>query len=380
MNDIQLNRRNFLSWGGVAALSFAGIGATAGSAQAAGSLPASPLIRVEGNTGPAYFREVALHEGTVIQSIGFDNVNRRLYYAQLIGGGRQLKGESAPLSGATRDLHGDLAITEWTLGADAADGDGTGRITGYMYLRGFGHGVGIGVEPSGTSTYLWTETDAVQDAEDGTSRGRRLCRFKFVSSSTPLDATSTSLQKFTPVPGSVNNTASIDPVNNRLVVRYSLNGMRYRIYDLTQARAGDFSTPLAEIAEPAVPIDRNRYGKPSFQGYAAAGQYLYMLHGNSYGSTQDHDGSASTPNIVISPPGEGNTHLTSVDLNTGAVVTTFHSKAGYTLPFREPEGLAIQIPQPSRPDVFRLCMGFASGETPGQRKASVYYKDSLIQL
>ncbi|MFE1500344.1 teichoic acid biosynthesis protein C, partial [Streptomyces albidoflavus] len=141
-----------------------------------------------------------------------------------------------------------------------------------------------------------------------------------------------------------------------------------------------FSTPLAEIAEPAVSIDRNRYGKPSFQGYAAAGQYLYMLHGNSYGSTQDHDGSASTPNIVISPPGEGNTHLTSVDLNTGAVVTTFHSKAGYTLPFREPEGLAIQIPQPSRPDVFRLCMGFASGETPGQRKASVYYKDSLIQL
>ncbi|MDV5145251.1 hypothetical protein R1T08_13745 [Streptomyces sp. SBC-4] len=200
----------------MAALSAAGIGAGAGPASAADGLPASPLIRVEGNTGPSYFREVALHEGTVIQSIGFDNVNRRLYYAQVIGGGRQLKGESAPLSGGTRDLHGDLAITEWTLGADAADGGGTGRITGYMYLRGFGHGVSFGVEPSGTSTYLWTEVDAVQDVEDETSRGRRLCRFKFASSSTPLDATSTSLQKFTPVPGSVNNTASIDPINNRL--------------------------------------------------------------------------------------------------------------------------------------------------------------------
>ncbi|GEB61096.1 hypothetical protein GCM10017674_06900 [Streptomyces gardneri] len=380
MSDSRLNRRTFLSLSGVTALSVAGIGAGAGPASAADGLPASPLIRVEGNTGPAYFREVAVHEGTVIQSIGFDNVNRRLYYAQLIGGGRQLAGESAPLSGGTRDLHGDLAITEWTLGADAADGGGTGRITGYMYLRGFGHGVGFGVEPSGTSTYLWTEVDAVQDTANETSRGRRLCRFKFASSSTPLDATSTSLQKFTPVPGSVNNTASIDPINNRLVVRYSLNGMHYRIYDLAKARAGDFGTPLAEIAEPAISIDRNRFGKPSFQGYAVAGQYLYMLHGNSYGYTQDHDDNPSTPKIVISPPGEGNTHLTSVDLNTGSIVTTFHSKAGYTLPFREPEGLAIQIPQASRPDVFRLCMGFASGETPGQREASVYYKDSLIQL
>ncbi|MDV5145252.1 hypothetical protein R1T08_13750 [Streptomyces sp. SBC-4] len=86
------------------------------------------------------------------------------------------------------------------------------------------------------------------------------------------------------------------------MVRYDLNGMHYRIYDLAKARAGDFSTPLVEIAEPAISIDRNRYGKPSFQGYAVAGQYLYMLHGNSYGSIQDHDGSPSTPKIVISPP------------------------------------------------------------------------------
>ncbi|MFE6850115.1 teichoic acid biosynthesis protein C [Streptomyces sp. NPDC057674] len=396
MNDSRLDRRSFLSLSGIAALSAAGLGAAAGTASAAGTaggaspagaagaaaalaLPPSKLIRVEGNTGPAYFREKAVQRGTVIQSMGFDNVNRRLYFAQLIGGGLQLKGESAPLSGDTRDLHGDLAITEWTLGADTAEGAGSARITGFMYLRGFGHGVGIGVEPSGSSTYLWTEVDAVQDTTNGTSRGRRLCRFKFASSSTPLDATSTSLQKFTPVPGSVNNTAGIDPLNNRLVVRYSLNGMHYRIFDLAAARAGDFSTPLAEIAEPAISIDRNRYGQPSFQGYAVAGQYLYMLHGNSYGYTQDHDGDASTPKIVISPPGEGNTHLTSVDLNTGQIIRTFHSKAGYTLPFREPEGLAVQIPKASEPGVFRLCMGFASGDTPGARTASVYYKDSLIQ-
>ncbi|MFJ4767829.1 teichoic acid biosynthesis protein C [Streptomyces uncialis] len=389
-NTSQFNRRDFLGWGGVAALTVAGVGSGAGAALAnpgaspatgatAAGLPPSKLIRVEGNTGPAYFREETLREGTVIQSIGFDNINRRLYYAQLIQGGRQLPGESAPLSGDTRDLHGDLAVTEWTLGADAADGSGTGRMTGYMYLRGFGHGVSFGVEPSGSSTYLWTEVDAVQNIKDKTSRGKRLCRFKFASSATPLDATNASLQKFTPVPGSVNNTASVDPLNNRLIVRYSLGGMHYRVHDLAKARAGDFSAPLVEIAEPAISIDRNRYGKPSFQGYAVGGSYLYMLHGNSYGKKQDHDDDAATPDIVISPPGEGNTFLTSVDLNTGQIVRTFHSKAGHTLPFREPEGLAIQIPKTADPGVYRLCMGFASGEQSGQRKASVYYKDSLIQ-
>lgn len=389
-NTSDFNRRNFLGWGGVAALTVTGIGSGAGAALAstgaspatrtnAAGLPPSKLIRVEGNTGPAYFREETLREGTVIQSIGFDNVNRRLYYAQVIQGGRKLPGESAPLSGDMRDLRGDLAITEWTLGADAADGSGTGSMTGYMYLRGFGHGVSFGVEPSGSSTYLWTEVDAVQDIDDMTSRGKRLCRFKFVSSATPLDATNTSLQKFTPVPGSVNNTASVDPLNNRLVVRYDLGGMRYRVYDLAKARAGDFSTPLVEIAEPAMPVDVNRYGKPSFQGYAVAGSYLYMLRGNAYGKTQNHDGDTGTPDIVISPPGEGNTFLASADLNTGLLVKNFHSKAGYTLPFREPEGLAIQIPNAANPGVYRLCMGFASGVQSGQRKASVYYKDSLIQ-
>ncbi|WP_405647638.1 teichoic acid biosynthesis protein C [Streptomyces uncialis] len=391
-NTSQFNRRNFLSWSGVAALTVAGVGSGAGAAFASSGagagpatganavgLPPSKLIRVEGNTGPAYFREETLREGTVIQSIGFDNVNRRLYYAQLIQGGRKLPGESAPVAGDVRDLRGDLAITEWTLGADAADGSGTGSVTGYMYLRGFGHGVSFGVEPSGSSTYLWTEVDAVQDIDDMTSRGKRLCRFKFASSATPLDATNASLQKFTPVPGSTNNTASVDPLNNRLVVRYDAGGMRYRVYDLPKARAGDFSTPLVEIAEPAIPVDVNRYGKPSFQGYAVAGSYLYMLRGNAYGKKQDHDGNAATPDIVISPPGEGNTFLASVDLNTGQLVKSFHSKAGYTLPFREPEGLAIQIPKMADPGVYRLCMGFASGVQSGQRKASVYYKDSLIQ-
>lgn len=370
MNVLRPSRRSLLSWGGVAALSAAGLGSGMSSAYAAGGIPASKLIRVEGNTGPAYFREKALHHGTVLQSIGFDNVNRRIYIAQLMQGGIRLAGESSALSGATRDLHGDLTVTQW---------DMSGNITGHMYLRGFGHGVSFGVEPSGTSTYLWFEVDAVQDRDKMTSRGRRICRFKFVNTNTPLDATSTSLQKFTPVAGSTTNTVSIDPVHNRLVHRYNLGGMRFAVHDLAKARAGDFGSPLVDIAQPAVKIDPQVYGKPSFQGYAVGGSYLYLLHGNSYDYYQDHDGNPDTPKINISRQGEGNTHLTSVNLNTGQIVKTFHSRAAHTLSFREPEGLAIQIPNPATPDVFRLCMGFASGLEPGKRLASIYYKDDLVQ-
>lgn len=37
----------------------------------------------------------------------------------------------------------------------------TGRLTGSMYLTGFGHGISMGAEPVGTDTYLWTEVGPV---------------------------------------------------------------------------------------------------------------------------------------------------------------------------------------------------------------------------
>lgn len=370
-NTSRPTRRSLLAWSGAtAALTAGGVVLGTGSA-AAEAFPADgsallvPSARVNLADGSEnYIREKALQNDTVLQSIGFDNENGRVYVAQVMQGGLKLTGESAAVSKADRDLHGDLTVTQWDL---------AGNKTGYMYLRGFGHGVSMGVEPAGSGAYLWTEVDA-QPTSDGSSRGMRLARFKF-SNGAVLDNTSSTLVKHTPMPGSTNNNASVDPVYGRLVHRCSIDGkVRIRVHDLDLARLGVWNKPIADIVLPDIDIDIATYGTPSFQGYAVVGRYLYMLHGNAYGSTQVIDGTT----VVISKPDIGNTHVTSVDLTTGNIIETKLTKAAYTLTFREPEGLGIQIPDPAQPGVFRLGIGFASGESGG-RLASIYYKDLLVQ-
>ena len=105
-------------------------------------------------------------------------------------------------------------------------------------------------------------------------------------------------------------------------------------------------------------------GGQSFQGYTSYGGFLYLLEGSSYGSGG-------------SQPPTGNTYLTCVDWASGAVVDRQLVTDDAGLPFREPEGMAIQLPDPSRPDRARLCFGFASG-VAGARTATVCYKDTLV--
>ncbi|MYX44211.1 teichoic acid biosynthesis protein C [Streptomyces sp. SID89] len=327
-----------------------------------------------------WIREKATKDATIIQSFGYDNANRHIYLVQVTQGGLKLAGESAPVSSANRNLHGDLTVTKW---------DMSGNVLGYMYLRGFGHGMSIGVEPVGGSAYLWTEVDAVA-LSDGTSRGRRLARFPFVNGRV-LDSTSADLTTYTPVPGSTVNTASVDPVYGRLVVRFQdTDGIKkYQVHDLDLARLGIWSEPLAAIDEPditAVPgWPLTTYGHPFLQGYVVVGRYLYMLHGNSYGSTEKINGQ----NVVISQPNVGNTFISSVDLTTGAFspappspfnvnVNPCYTAAAYTLDYREPEGLGVYIPDLAQPGVFSIGMGFASGPE-GARLASIYGKSDLIQ-
>ena len=151
-----VSRRRFLVAGGTAALGVAASGGPAvaargqqqagpeapepvlaGSpAQTAAVLPAtSPRFDLTDSSDPL-FREKPLRNGTVLQSFAFDNVNRRIYVAQVLQGGVQLA-EPAPVSGAARSAAGDLCTPSSTSPA-------TNSVT---YLLGFGHGVSIGAEP-----------------------------------------------------------------------------------------------------------------------------------------------------------------------------------------------------------------------------------------
>lgn len=322
----------------------------------AGSVPAGQRFDL---TAPSteLLREVWLSGTRVLQSFAFDNPRGQLFTVQLVDGGIELPGETQTYTGAGRTADGDLCVTRLDTG---------GNILGTMYLRGFGHGVQIGVESTPTGSYLWTETHNVPALEsDGTYTGwgDRLARFRFANGAV-LTADSPSVTQYSLEAGVDRTTCAIDPVNNRLAVRCRVGGaFRFRLYDLAAFTSGG-RTPLADVTQPA---DLQPGYDDVFQGFTSYADHLYLLAGTAYGT----DG-------AVSPT--GNTYVTSVDWNTGAVVQQELTKAGYTLPYREPEGMAVQIPDPANPQAVRLCMGFAStvSDTDSRKRASIYYKSTLV--
>lgn len=277
---------------------------------------------------PSYdlYRSKPLHDDTVQQGFAFDNDNRRLFVSQR----RDISSEKS----------GDLCITQL---------DFDGKEVGHMYLTGFGHGVSFGAQGVGSSTYLWTEVEA-----NGNGYGKKLARFKFVSGKT-LTSSSSSITKFQPVSDATEHTCSIDPVSNHLIVRYNLSdGKHIAVYDLDEASKGNFSNKLANFKHPS-----SKTKSATFQGYAAYGEYIYLLTGNSY---PDADNKI-------------NSEITAVNMNTGAVVQgPTLTKAGSTLSFREPEGLAIYKTVGGE---VRLFLGFASGKA-GDRRSNLFYKSAFL--
>jgi len=299
--------------------------------------------------------ETAIKNKTVMQSFAFDNVNHFIFIVQLMEGGQKLPGEPMALSGGARALNGDLCVTKL---------DFSGNVLGYMVLKGFGHGVQIGVEP-GTgkngepADYLWTEVDAAHDhpGDGGNGWGTRLARFPFRDQAV-LANDSPSLEKFQLIPGADRTTVSVDTVRHQLTMRYRLNGkFRFALFDLDQVKKQEKVKPLADVETPS------ELGGKTFQGYTSYNGYLYLLDGDAYGSPDS------------SPP-EGNTYLTKVDFSTGKVEDRQRVAVAGELEYREPEGMAVQLADAKDPDSARLAFGFASGGA-GDRKVNLYYIDKL---
>ncbi|MCO6006202.1 hypothetical protein NE236_14510 [Actinoallomurus purpureus] len=260
------------------------------------------------------FRNKRLAGSRAAQSFAFDNAHRRIYVAEL-----------GP--GATSG--GNLYITQlnWS-----------GTRLGHMTLKGFGHGVSIGLEVMGSTPYLWTEVDV--DPKKG--RGRRIARFKYAAGRT-LTSTSSALKKFDLVPGATAETVSIDQTYKRIVLRYFKGTSKhYATYDLAAFQKKHvFTKVYADIKEPSW------MSTPSFQGYTTYDRHLYMVQGTAYGTDNARSG-------------KGDTMLTSVDLATGRVEQRqVRTTAGSSLYTREPEGLAIQVVNGAP----RLCIGFATTAT-----------------
>ncbi|OJJ03372.1 hypothetical protein ASPVEDRAFT_42882 [Aspergillus versicolor CBS 583.65] len=268
---------------------------------------------------------------TVQQSMTFDNVNRRLFIVNRRDG--------------TSTTSGDLTISEV---------DFSGKLLGSMDLIACGHGVNIAAEPVGKETYIWSETDAAKSGY-----GTALWRFKFEDGKT-LDSSKDDRERIKPLDDKFERgTATIDPVYERFVARYQYKGkMNIAVWPLDDAKEGNFSSPLVDWEIPNVKDDLGAMTGVN-QGYAVYGQYLYILTGESYEASG----------------GKLNSEVLSMDLNTGELVQgPVVTKAGSTLEFREPEGLAIYKTEDGEA---RLFLGFSSGKA-GDRRSNLFYKNVLV--
>ncbi|WP_410613430.1 teichoic acid biosynthesis protein C [Amycolatopsis sp. lyj-109] len=317
-----LSRRSLFRAGAATAAALGAGALLAGPAAAEGDgIPASPYIDI---TKPSsdLFRSKMLHESHhVMQGFAFDNVNRRLFVVQA-------------QNGTSGD---DLCINQLSF---------SGELLGSMHVAHAGHGVSIGVEPVGTASYIWMECDA--DGTTTDARGTALARFKFADGGTP------SMKKF--LTGSKTITCATDPVYQRIAVRRSEGGrMWYSVYPLAAAAAGDFSKPLAHFPQPALSTT-----SVVFQGYTILGSSLYTLDGSGHADPADID-----------------SYVTRIDMNTGTVQARDITRAGESLLFREPEGLAVYRTADGET---RLFLGFGSRSSMDNvnRYANIFYKNVLV--
>ena len=307
-----IGRRAFL-----AGVSVAAVGAWAGQPAAATS--ARPVRFDLAGVPRVLVYEAQLASPTVLQSFAFD-AGGRLFTAQLLAG--------------TPGTSGDLCLTH--LGPD-------GTVLGSMVLRGAGHGVAFAAQSVGGETYLWTET-----AANTNGYGTRLARFAWRDGA-EYTAGDPALTVVNLVPEALETTCSIDPVHERLAVRYHTpTGKRFAVFRLADAvRAAETQEVPGRLADFPQPS-----GLGTFQGYALLGDVLYVYEGNSYGPTN---------------PPPGNAFLGAVDVATGRLVERLLVDAADELPFREPEGLAIGRLPGGKPF---LGLGFASGVV-GDRRATI---------
>ncbi|NGO71352.1 hypothetical protein [Streptomyces boncukensis] len=305
------------------------------------------LFNLNGSTTPMLGGAVELDQTRVHQQVALDAVGGLVYTTQVIANGVTLPDEDEPPATGVRDSRGDLAINRVTL---------DGEVTGVMYARGFDHGAGLAVENAAGAAYLWLAYDAVMQPIGTNAHGRRLVRMPFEDGAI-VDVGAPGLDVYTPVEPveTVRGvTASLDAEHSRMAIAVNTgSGVRYRIYELEDFRAKDFSAPVYEFARPSF---------PALQSWTLYGRYIYQTHGTGYG-----DGNPEPPE------GNGDAYFTVIDIRNGAVQQRVHNLHALTLDAREPESISVWAPDGAP----QLVFGFATGGI-GARRMNLYSVSSSV--
>ncbi|MFB9512577.1 phage baseplate protein [Streptomyces purpureus] len=289
------------------------------------------------STGTQVWPPTPLNDVTGPQSLAFDDVNRHVYVAQLAQGGLQLRGEDEALDAQARKRAGDMCVTKFSR---------SGEQLGTMYLRGFGHGISIGVEPDGTKARLWVESQA----SSRTGYGRSVARVRFRDGAV-LDSSADAVEHHRPAPeGATRVHPAVDMATRRVLVSFwTGDEHRYSVHRMKDFLDGNYE-PLHSVRNSAI------LEGETFQGCALHGDFIYQLTGNPYSKPGGRNPRSSG----------GNTFVSAIDLRTGNAAGREHVTVDPTLRFREPEGIAVRTsPEPL------LCIGF-SVKSPGRRNIALY--------
>ncbi|ADD44138.1 hypothetical protein [Stackebrandtia nassauensis] len=333
-----ISRRGLLYGAGVSAA--LATGAFGVGRAFADSIEDTPRFDLSTDAIKTRFFEKPLKSGNVMQSFGFDDTRDRVYLAQV------MDAKGGP---GDHNKLGNLCVNQATV---------DGKVTGSMYLRGFGHGVGIGVEPDADGVVVWVEGDAYDAGGDFTF-GRKIARVRFKAGADVKYADVPERDRFDPVPGATALTPALDLEYGRIGVKYNEAGkVRFRVYDFAEFKNRNF-TPLAEFDKPEDIANR-----VYFQGWTLFGRYLYTLEGSNWGN----QGS-------VYP--DGNVFLSSVDIETGRMSQHSITRAAKFFKYREPEGMAVRRRKPGDPRSAVIHFGLASGNK-GDRLATLYTKPAFV--
>lgn len=218
-----------------------------------------------------------------------------------------------------------------------------GTILSRMNLKDFHyHGAVTGVERSGSAVYIWLTRLACGTCP----RNDRIVRVKYTPGATVTPASS-AVQDRTPpeldVPGrAFYPQPVVDVGSGRLVIRFSNGDGRFGVlgYRLTDAVAGTWTNADGTSRRAYRTAVVNAVAGRTSQGFAVHGSYAYFYEGDAYGRPGTAPGSSNTCDPATTT--KGNTCITVVSLNTGAVVQRTKTSAFAGLTYREPEGIAIR--------------------------------------
>lgn len=311
---------------------------------ASATVPTSQRFVFEGAGGDPVVRATLHQPYWAMQSFAFDHVHGHIYFAQSKVG----------------STNGDLWLTRTDL---------SGKVLGAMALHGFDHGSSMAIQPDTSgSPYVWLAGDWRSLSPGTAPNSHTICRIKYSDGGLLDYAEGAGIRNF-PVRLSDFRDCprpSIDPYTNRLLVRYmgTTSPWRLALFDLSAVLDKGISDSTPVLTMRALPTNAQLGLSDSdlFQGVTSYGQYAYLSYG----------GPPAQPSDPAKP-----SYLVRLDMNKtgGSVEEVYRTRAGESLPGREPQGMAIWRSS----DGPRLAFGFSSkiSGSPDQFQATVFYKSQL---